>query len=151
MTSGASATISAAYLRELAASAAPQRMSICTLRPVVQPNDCKVCDERCDMGLPFRIVLCTGHEYADTPHPLGLLRARSKRPCRRTADKTDELAPFHGPLKTHLVQGLKPSILRRSGEREMFRPDVRFGSKADMCSAKAHVRYVPKADIVLPP
>jgi hypothetical protein len=33
MTSGASPTISAAYLRALAASAAPQRMSICTLRP----------------------------------------------------------------------------------------------------------------------
>jgi hypothetical protein len=48
--------------------------------------------------------------------------------CRCTADKTDELAPLHGPLKTHLVQGLKLSILRRSGEREMFRPNVRFGS-----------------------
>jgi hypothetical protein len=24
---------------------------------------------------------------------------------------------------------------------------VRFGSKADMCSAQAHVRFVPKADI----
>ena len=27
--------------------------------------------------------------------------------------------------------------------------DVRFGSKADMCSAKCHVRFVPKADIAL--
>ena len=25
--------------------------------------------------------------------------------------------------------------------------DVRFGSKADMCSAKRHVRFVPRADI----
>jgi hypothetical protein len=25
--------------------------------------------------------------------------------------------------------------------------DVRFGSKADMCSAQADVRFVPKADI----
>ena len=26
-------------------------------------------------------------------------------------------------------------------------PDVRFGSKADMCSAQGHVRFVPIADI----
>ena len=26
-------------------------------------------------------------------------------------------------------------------------PDVRFGSKADMCSAKGHVRFTPKADM----
>ena len=25
--------------------------------------------------------------------------------------------------------------------------DVRFGSKADMCSAKAHVRFAPEADM----
>jgi hypothetical protein len=28
-----------------------------------------------------------------------------------------------------------------------MRPNVRFGSKADMCGATAHVRFVPKADI----
>ena len=26
--------------------------------------------------------------------------------------------------------------------------DVRFGSKADMCSAKSHVRFAPNSDIV---
>ena len=26
----------------------------------------------------------------------------------------------------------------------LIRPDVRFGSKADMCSAKGHVRLTPK-------
>jgi hypothetical protein len=25
--------------------------------------------------------------------------------------------------------------------------DVRFGSKADMCAAKGHVRFTPKSDI----
>ena len=25
------------------------------------------------------------------------------------------------------------------------RPDVRFGSKADMCSAQAHVRFTPES------
>jgi len=28
------------------------------------------------------------------PHPLGLLRARRKRPRRRTADQRNELAPL---------------------------------------------------------
>ena len=31
----------------------------------------------------------------------------------------------------------------------VVQPDVRFGSKADMCSALADVRFVPKADIDL--
>ena len=65
----------------------------------------------------------------------------------RAAEKPDELAPLHGPLKTHLVEGLKPSILRCSGEREMFRPDVSFGSKADMCSAKDHVCSTPESQL----
>jgi hypothetical protein len=28
-----------------------------------------------------------------------------------------------------------------------MRPNVRFGSKADMCGAQAHVRFVPIADM----
>jgi hypothetical protein len=36
------------------------------------------------------------------------------------------------------MQGLKPSTLR---------PNVCFGSKADICSSQADVREVPKADI----
>ena len=31
--------------------------------------------------------------------------------------------------------------------RSYIAADVRFGSKADMCSALGHVRFVPKADI----
>src|SRR5262245_48846623 len=41
MTSGASATNSAAYLRARSPSVAPQRMSICTLRPTSQPHCCR--------------------------------------------------------------------------------------------------------------
>ena len=43
ITSGASATNSAAYLRKRSASAAAQRVSICTLRPIVQPDSCSPC------------------------------------------------------------------------------------------------------------
>ena len=43
MTSGASATNSDACLRKSSASPAPQRYSIRTLRPTVQPNSCRPC------------------------------------------------------------------------------------------------------------
>jgi hypothetical protein len=43
MTSGASAINSAAYLRMTSASPPPQRVSIRTLRPSVQPNCCSAC------------------------------------------------------------------------------------------------------------
>ena len=81
MTSGASATNSAACLRISAASAVAQRVSIRTLRPMVQPNCCQPLQERRDAGLTFRIVRGCGQEHADAPHALGLLRARRERPA----------------------------------------------------------------------
>ena len=103
MTSGASATNSAAYLRMRSASPAAQRVSIRTLRPSVQPNCCSPCRNAAMRACPFRIVRGRGHEHADAPHPLGLLRARRERPRRRrAAEQRDELAPSHvehgGPL-----------------------------------------------------
>ena len=48
-----------------------------------------------DAGLIFRIVRGAGHEHADAPHALGLLRARRERPRgRRAAEQRDELAPL---------------------------------------------------------
>jgi hypothetical protein len=34
----------------------------------------------------FRIVCGQRHEHTDASHPLNLLRARRKRPCRRAAE-----------------------------------------------------------------
>jgi hypothetical protein len=51
--------------------------------------------------LNFRNFACEGililrHEHADTPHALGLLRARRKRQRdRRSAKQRDELAALH--------------------------------------------------------
>ena len=96
MTSGASAANSAACLRMSAALAVAQRVSIRTLRPMVQPNCCQPLQERPDAGLKFRIVRGCGQEHADAPHPLALLRARRQRPRRRrAAEQRDELAPVH--------------------------------------------------------
>ena len=96
MTSGASAANSAACLRISAALAVAQRVSIRTLRPMLQPNCSSPCRNAADAGLKIRIVRGRGQEHADAPHPLGLLRARCKRPRRRrAAEKRDELAPPH--------------------------------------------------------
>src|SRR5262249_8535591 len=51
--------------------------------------------ERGDAGLSFRIVRSRGHEHADAPDPLGPLRARRERPCRRAAEQRDEVAACH--------------------------------------------------------
>jgi hypothetical protein len=43
------------------------------------------------LGVP--IVRSRGHQYADTPHPARLLRARRERPRGRTAEQRNEVAP----------------------------------------------------------
>src|SRR5262249_684203 len=44
-------------------------------------------------GLKLRVVSGAGHQHADAPHPLRLLRARREGPSRRrTAEQRDELA-----------------------------------------------------------
>ena len=51
------------------------------------------------------------------------------------------------------MQYLKPSTLRPGGDCKMahnrpqalVKPNVRFGSKADMCSANQHVRFTLKS------
>jgi hypothetical protein len=73
------------------------------------------------------------------------LRKRSKWPCRHAADKTDEFAPLHKPPKPHLVQGSSLALCEATVSGETFRPDVRFGSKADICAATSHSALPPKA------
>src|ERR1700674_2111605 len=42
-------------------------------------------------GLIFWIVRGSGHEHADVPHPVGLLRAYRDRPRRRAAENANKL------------------------------------------------------------
>ena len=77
-----------------------------------------------------------------------LLRARRERPsCGRAAEKRNELAPLHVPYPEARRQGIVPAQTSASAVEWRAAADVRFGSKADMCSAKRHVRLVPIADI----
>jgi hypothetical protein len=54
ITSGASATSSAAYFREALRSPAAQRIWIRTLRPSVQPNSCRPCTNAARRTCPCR-------------------------------------------------------------------------------------------------
>jgi hypothetical protein len=49
-----------------------------------------------DPDLKFRIIRACGQKHANAPHPLGLLRPRRPRPCRRAAEEGYEFAPSHG-------------------------------------------------------
>ena len=97
MTSGASATNSAAYLRKVVGIAfAPAiNASMRTLRPSAQPNCASPCNKRRVTGPRVWIVRAGAREHADPSQPLALLRARCERPRSRTAKKRDELAPSH--------------------------------------------------------
>jgi hypothetical protein len=55
---------------------------------------------RCETGLKYRIVRGCGHQHADPPHALALLRARRERPRRsRAAEQPDERAALHCPSR----------------------------------------------------
>src|SRR5262249_30811718 len=57
------------------------------LQALHEPNDAGRCG---------RVVRGCGHEHADAPHPLGLLRAARERPRGyRAADERDEVAAPH--------------------------------------------------------
>jgi hypothetical protein len=46
--------------------------------------------------LPFRVILADGHQHADAPHPLWLLRTRPQRPCCcHATEKRNQLSPLH--------------------------------------------------------
>src|SRR5262249_978470 len=51
--------------------------------------------ERRDPCLCFLIALGIGHQHADAPHTVPLLRPRRERPCGWAAEQRDELAALH--------------------------------------------------------
>jgi hypothetical protein len=63
-----------------------QRISMCTLRPSIQPKLLQGAKERRNAGLSLRVIGGWVHEHTDAPYALAWLRPRRKRPrCRRTA------------------------------------------------------------------
>ena len=96
ITSGASATSSAAY-RRMAAASPPGRAIVDLQVSANRPAQLlEALLEHHDSCLRLRIVRREWHEHANAPHLPGLLRPCRERPCRcRTAEKHDELAPPH--------------------------------------------------------
>ena len=149
MTSGASATNSAACLRMSSASPrAPAGVDphVAAVGPaqLLQPlQECR------DAGLPFRIVRGTWHEHADAPHPLGLLRARRKRPRRRCAAESvmNSRRLMFAPRLTRIIVSAHISILKKRVKlyRIFAAANVRFGSFATF-ARRWHVRFAPKSD-----
>ena len=107
--------------------------------------------ERDEAGLHFRIARGCGHEYADTPHPLALLRARHRRPGgRRAAENRDEIPAASCPPPG--------SAQHRNGSNECFDrgwewlrycnmrcwPMSALGQKRTLARA-LHVRFTPNS------
>src|SRR5262245_31188471 len=91
--------------------------------------------------MSFRIVRGHVHNHANTADLIVLLGAYRQRPgCRGAPDKFDDLAPLH--LHAPSLQ----LSYRLKAELGKGRLNVRFGSKADICSATAHVRFTPNSD-----
>src|SRR5262249_35679558 len=72
--------------------------------------------ESCEPRLRSPIALRIGHQHADQPHPVRLLRTRRKRPRnRRAAEHRDERAPFHSTTSSAATSSfsgtVRPSIL----------------------------------------
>src|SRR5262245_62405670 len=148
MTSGASATSSAAYLRILSASAAGQRYSIFTFRPSAQPNCCSACRNAAMLGCK------RGSSVSWPPGSTPMRRTRSPCCARAPSGHTAAATPSNVMNSRRLIASprgqdrtsyrLKLAHWKRSG---VTAANVRFGSKADICSAKRHVRFTPESDI----
>ena len=74
-----------------------------------------------------------------------LLRARHKWPRNRTTEKRNEFPAPHEPLTRRVTAYHMPNRVGLVHHSKIGLFNVRFGSKADMCSAKGHVRFTPES------
>jgi hypothetical protein len=84
-------------LNSASSSAPPEKveLDIAAFRP---PELLEPLPECAHVRLKLRVALRMGHQYADAPHAVGLLRVGREWPRRSSAaEERDELAPLHLP------------------------------------------------------
>src|SRR5262249_29910202 len=70
-----------------------------------------------------------------------------KRPgCHPTCNHLEKVAPPHCRLRGLRYVMVAISASARKEAPPITKPHVRFGSKADICSATRHVRFTPNSD-----
>jgi hypothetical protein len=57
--------------------------------------------QRSEAGQPFWICVSVRQQYADSAHPVGLLRPCRHRPRSRSANEANELASLHVCAQVH--------------------------------------------------
>jgi hypothetical protein len=115
MTSGASATNSAACLRVSASLPADQRYSTCTLRPSVQPSCCRPC-----ANAAMRV--CKSGSFAAVPAASTPMRRIRSGCCARAASGHTTAAPPRSVMKSRrfivaIIQSLRPRWRAALAER----------------------------------
>jgi hypothetical protein len=68
--------------------------------------------------------------------------------CAKTANGVAIIPPPTTPMKSRRLNAA-PEVHEEASyrlKRSLKGPDVRFGSKADICGAKQHVRFSPDFD-----
>jgi hypothetical protein len=88
---------------------------------------------------------CTRPEKADNRHRR-LLRARRQRERGRRSGQPNEISPPHGNRPRGLNLPYRIGSTCPLEGVSLQSADVRFGSKADICSAPTHVRFTPNSD-----
>ena len=112
-------------------------MSICTLRPSIQPSSRRPCTNASMRACPS---LSSAAKLMSTP----IRRIRSGC-CARAANGHAAAALPRRVMNSRrcmcprVTQGMKASTFAK--------PNVRFGSKADIRTAKSHVRFSPESGL----
>src|SRR5262245_16550635 len=149
-TSGRSASNSAAYLRALSALPAPQRKSIVTLRPTVQPNCCRLCKKTA-----LRAWACgsSASRFTSTP-----MRRTPPGCCARAASGQVAAAPPSNDMNARRLMGAPPQARaeryhtvaqeRRCASQQKLRADVADGSKlGHPGNVRCTTALPPKAEV----
>jgi hypothetical protein len=101
--------------------------------------------ERGNADFGLRVLTSDGGEYANASHPLGLLRTRYDRPCKRgTTEHDEKIASCHGLPEAHGNASYNSQWYPGKAGRK---PMSALGQKQTCALQKAVSALHPKADI----